>query len=155
MAFALALAIALVLILALALASAAACALALTLALVCTLPLAFASSSTSGLVLALALSKRENVYVTVFEKSSDHKNIPTFNPSRSYIIDITGHGEKAIKYLNVQERLKKILLNSKDLKFQSFGQGLVKNITEMDGQAVEEIYVELSSGKSRSRIVVE
>ena len=70
----------------------------------------------SGLVLALALSKRENVYVTVFEKSSDHKNIPTFNPSRSYTIDITGHGEKAIKSLNVQERFNKNLIKFKGIK---------------------------------------
>ena len=35
----------------------------------------------SGLVLALALYKRENVHITVFEKSSDNKNIQTFKTS--------------------------------------------------------------------------
>jgi 2-polyprenyl-6-methoxyphenol hydroxylase-like FAD-dependent oxidoreductase len=70
----------------------------------------------SGLTLALALSKRENVHVTVFEKAPDHRNIPSFNPLRSYTIDITGHGARAVKYLNMKDRFDKNLIKFKGIR---------------------------------------
>ncbi|MBP7282526.1 MAG: FAD-dependent monooxygenase [Leptospiraceae bacterium] len=70
----------------------------------------------SGLTLAFALSKRENVHVTVFEKAPDHRNIPTFNPLRSYTIDITGHGARAVQYLNMKERFNKDLILFKGIR---------------------------------------
>jgi kynurenine 3-monooxygenase len=50
----------------------------------------------AGMVLALALSKQDNVAVTVFEKGPSHLGSNKFNPDRSYTIDMTGHGAKAL-----------------------------------------------------------
>ena len=50
----------------------------------------------AGMVLALALCKRDNVEVTVFEKGPSHLASTKFNPDRSYTIDMTGHGAKAL-----------------------------------------------------------
>jgi len=70
----------------------------------------------SGLTLAYALSKRENIDVTVFEKGHDHRNIPSFNPLRSYTIDITGHGARAVEYLNMKGRFNKDLILFKGIR---------------------------------------
>jgi kynurenine 3-monooxygenase len=70
----------------------------------------------SGLTLALALSKRENMHITVFEKAPDHRNAPSYNPMRSYTIDITGHGARAIEYLNMKERFNKNLILFKGIR---------------------------------------
>ncbi len=70
----------------------------------------------SGLTLALALSKRENTFITVFEKAPDHRNIPSFNPSRSYTIDITGHGARAVKYLKMVDRFNTDLIKFKGIR---------------------------------------
>ena len=48
------------------------------------------------MVLALALCKRDNVEVTVYEKGPSHLASSKFNPDRSYTIDMTGHGAKAL-----------------------------------------------------------
>jgi hypothetical protein len=50
--------------------------------------------------------------VTLFEKNADHRNAPTFNALRSYTIDITGHGAKAVEYLghDVVERFDRSLI---------------------------------------------
>jgi kynurenine 3-monooxygenase len=70
----------------------------------------------SGLTLAFALSKRENVHVTVFEKAPDHRNAPSFNPLRSYTIDITGHGARAVNYLNMKDRFNRDLILFKGIR---------------------------------------
>jgi kynurenine 3-monooxygenase len=70
----------------------------------------------AGLTLALALSKRKNFFIKVFEKSPDHRNSPTFNPLRSYTIDITGHGAKAVKYVGLKERFNSDLIHFKGIR---------------------------------------
>ena len=62
-----------------------------------TLRVGIIGAGPSGLTLAYALSKRANVHVTVFEKGHDHRKIPSYNPLRSYTIDITGHGARAVE----------------------------------------------------------
>jgi kynurenine 3-monooxygenase len=60
------------------------------------------------------------VKVTVFEKGDDYMSIPTFNPNRSYTIDITGHGAKAMEYINASDRMDKELIkfNGMRLRFK-------------------------------------
>lgn len=70
----------------------------------------------SGLTLALALSKRENMHITVFEKAPDHRNAPSYNPMRSYTIDITGHGARAVNYLNMKARFDNNLIPFKGIR---------------------------------------
>ncbi len=76
----------------------------------------------AGLTIALALAKRENVQVSVFEKAADHRDIPSFNPLRSYTIDITGHGARAVEYLNLKTRFNNDLILFKGIRilFKNF-----------------------------------
>ena len=81
-----------------------------------TLRVGIIGAGPSGLTLAYALSKRANVHVTVFEKGHDHRKIPSYNPLRSYTIDITGHGARAVEYLNMKERFNKDLILFKGIR---------------------------------------
>ncbi len=81
-----------------------------------TLRVGIIGAGPSGLTLALALSRHENIHVTVFEKSPDHREAPSYNPLRSYTIDITGHGARAVKYLNMTERFSRDLIKFKGLR---------------------------------------
>ena len=81
-----------------------------------TLQVGIIGAGPSGLTLALSLSIRENVQVTIFEKAPDHRNTPSFNPLRSYTIDITGHGARAVEYLNMKSRFDKDLIPFKGIR---------------------------------------
>lgn len=81
-----------------------------------TLRVGIIGAGPSGLTLALALSRRENIHITVFEKSPDHRETPPYNPLRSYTIDITGHGARAVNYLNAAERFDKDLIKFKGIR---------------------------------------
>ncbi|HNF16818.1 MAG TPA: NAD(P)-binding protein, partial [Leptospiraceae bacterium] len=74
----------------------------------------------SGLTLALALCRRENLHITLFEKGPDHRDAPSYNPLRSYTIDITGHGARAVKYLNLNERFSRDLIRFKGIRLPIF-----------------------------------
>jgi len=64
------------------------------------LRVAIIGAGPAGLVLAAALGKRGGDFeVDVFDQAPDHASAPEFNPNRSYTIDITGHGAKALRYL--------------------------------------------------------
>jgi 2-polyprenyl-6-methoxyphenol hydroxylase-like FAD-dependent oxidoreductase len=54
----------------------------------------------AGLTFALACARHptKDVEITVFEREEDHMTAPRYNPDRSYTIDITGHGHKALQY---------------------------------------------------------
>src|SRR5882757_2297098 len=52
-----------------------------------------------GLTAAIALARR-GVRTTVFERDDDPERMPRFNPDRSYPIDITGHGLKAVRHID-------------------------------------------------------
>ena len=50
----------------------------------------------AGLVAALALARR-GIRTTVFERDTHPDLAPRYNPDRSYTIDITGHGLRALR----------------------------------------------------------
>lgn len=63
----------------------------------------------AGLALALALARRGQGS-TVYDRAEDHDTAPRYNPDRSYTIDITGHGARALRYLDVTARFDKELI---------------------------------------------
>lgn len=70
----------------------------------------------AGLTLALSLVRRvksgeSRIRISIFERAPDHRSAATYNPDRSYTIDITGHGLKAARYIGVTERFDKSLIN--------------------------------------------
>jgi 2-polyprenyl-6-methoxyphenol hydroxylase-like FAD-dependent oxidoreductase len=52
-----------------------------------------------GLTAAIALARR-GARSTVFEREAHPQRMPRFNPDRSYPIDLTGHGLKAVRYID-------------------------------------------------------
>ena len=67
--------------------------------------IAIVGAGPAGLTLALALAARPSLHVDVFERAADHRSSATFNPDRSYTIDITGHGLKAARYVGLTRTL--------------------------------------------------
>lgn len=70
----------------------------------------------AGLTLALSLVRRvrsgnSRLMISIFERSPDHRSAATYNPDRSYTIDITGHGLKAARYIGATNRFDKSLIN--------------------------------------------
>lgn len=61
--------------------------------------IAILGAGPSGLVLAVALARR-GLHSTVFEQDVHPDIAPRFNPDRSYTIDISGHGLKALRYID-------------------------------------------------------
>ncbi len=80
------------------------------------LKVAIIGAGPSGLILALALSKRPHIQVSVFEKSQDPRTTLSYSPLRSYTIDITGHGAKAVQALNLEERFDRELIPFRGIK---------------------------------------
>jgi 2-polyprenyl-6-methoxyphenol hydroxylase-like FAD-dependent oxidoreductase len=52
-----------------------------------------------GLTAAIALARR-GIRSTVFERDGHPENMPRFNPDRSYPIDLTGHGLRAVGHID-------------------------------------------------------
>jgi kynurenine 3-monooxygenase len=52
-----------------------------------------------GLTAAIALARR-GVRSTVFERDGHPERMPRFNPDRSYPIDLTGHGLRALRHID-------------------------------------------------------
>lgn len=69
----------------------------------------------SGLVLAMALARR-GVPTTVFERDLHPEVAPRFNPDRSYTIDISGHGLKAIRHIAAEPQFDERMIKFKGLK---------------------------------------
>ena len=74
------------------------------------LRIAIVGAGPAGLTLALALAARPSLRVDIFERDTDHRSSVTFNPGRSYTIDITGHGIKAARYVGVTRTLDNSLI---------------------------------------------
>ncbi|MCV2488091.1 FAD-dependent monooxygenase [Geodermatophilus sp. YIM 151500] len=53
----------------------------------------------AGLLAAIALARR-GIPTTVFERDGDPRTSPRFDPDRSYTIDITGHGHRALQHVD-------------------------------------------------------
>lgn len=69
----------------------------------------------AGLVLAISLARR-GIASTVFEAMDNPTRLEKFNPSRSYAIDITGHGLKAIRHIDAVGDFQRSLIPFKGLK---------------------------------------
>jgi len=70
----------------------------------------------AGLTLALALQRQSDIEIHIYEKGDNHHLASTFNPTKSYSIDITGHGAKAIRAVDAKERFNKELIKFKGMK---------------------------------------
>lgn len=71
----------------------------------------------AGLTLAYALANRPAIYVTLAEHEPDPFTAST-TTDRSYTIDITGHGVKAIKYLDAVEAFNDKLIRFRGIEIQ-------------------------------------
>jgi 2-polyprenyl-6-methoxyphenol hydroxylase-like FAD-dependent oxidoreductase len=81
------------------------------------LKVAIIGAGPAGLITALALIRRGAGSVRVFEINDDHSAVATYNPCRSYSIDITGHGYRAADYVNVTSRFNKELIPFLGLRY--------------------------------------
>jgi kynurenine 3-monooxygenase len=61
--------------------------------------IAIVGGGPAGLTAAIALARR-GVHSTVFERDAHPEQMPRFNPDRSYPIDMTGHGLRAVRYID-------------------------------------------------------
>mgnify|MGYP000889766082 CR=1 FL=1 len=88
-----------------------------------TLRVAIIGAGPAGLTLAIALARRAAagaaVRATVFERADDHRGAATYNPDRSYTIDITGHGARAAHYVGAAGRFDASLIPFLGLRIPS------------------------------------
>ncbi len=69
----------------------------------------------AALVAAIALARR-GIRTSVFERDPHPEQAPRFNPDRSYTIDITGHGLKAIRHIEASGSFDERMIPFKGLK---------------------------------------
>ncbi len=69
----------------------------------------------AGLVLAISLARR-GVPSIIFEAMDNPLNLEKYNPSRSYAIDMTGHGLNAVRYIDALDDFNKTLIGFDGLK---------------------------------------
>jgi kynurenine 3-monooxygenase len=67
------------------------------------------------MVVAIALARR-GIRTSVFERDPHPADAPRFNPDRSYTIDISGHGLKAIRHIDAIASFDRRMLAFKGLK---------------------------------------
>ena len=77
--------------------------------------IAIVGAGPSGLVLAIALARR-GIRTTVFERDAHPEVAPRFNPDRSYTIDISGHGLRALRHIDACSSFDDRLIRFKGLK---------------------------------------
>jgi kynurenine 3-monooxygenase len=82
--------------------------------------IAILGAGPSGLVLAIALARR-GLHSTVFERDVHPDIAPRFNPDRSYTIDISGHGLKALRYIDACDEFDDRMIRFKGLKIPGRG----------------------------------
>eukprot|EP00930_Biecheleria_cincta_P046733 TRINITY_DN3226_c0_g1_i1.p1 TRINITY_DN3226_c0_g1~~TRINITY_DN3226_c0_g1_i1.p1 ORF type:complete len:452 (+),score=68.05 TRINITY_DN3226_c0_g1_i1:49-1404(+) len=76
----------------------------------------------AGLVLAATLAKHEGFSITIFDKGADHRAAPAYDPNRSYTIDITGHGARAVEQLGGADVFDDLLIKFKGLRILFTGE---------------------------------
>jgi 2-polyprenyl-6-methoxyphenol hydroxylase-like FAD-dependent oxidoreductase len=77
--------------------------------------IAIVGGGPAALVLASALARR-GIQATVFERDVHPELAPRFNPDRSYTVDISGHGWRALRYIDVCAYFDARLLPFKGIK---------------------------------------
>jgi len=80
------------------------------------LKVAIIGAGPAGLTCGLALAKR-GLEIKIFERGNNHLASATYNPNRSYTIDITGHGKKAAEHVGVTERFNRDLIRFRGLQY--------------------------------------
>ena len=80
------------------------------------LKIAIIGAGPAGLTCGLALARR-GVDITIFERGGNHLETATYNPNRSYTIDITGHGKKAADHVGASKRFDQELIRFRGLKY--------------------------------------
>lgn len=85
-----------------------------------TTKIAIVGGGPAGLVMAIALA-RKGIKTAVFERDQHPAIAPRFNPDRSYAIDITGHGLKALRYIDACDVFDNHMLPFKGIKLQIGG----------------------------------
>ena len=78
--------------------------------------IAIVGGGPSGLVLAIALARR-GIPSEVFERDAPPETVPRFNPDRSYTIDISGHGLKALRHIDACAAFDERMIQFKGLIF--------------------------------------
>lgn len=71
----------------------------------------------AGLVAALALARR-GIPTTVLERDAHPDLAPRFNPDRSYTIDITGHGLRALRHIDATSYFDARLMPFRGLQYR-------------------------------------
>lgn len=71
----------------------------------------------AGLVAAIALARR-GIPTTVFERDAHPELSPRFNPDRSYTIDITGHGLRALRHIDATTYFDDRLLPFRGIQYE-------------------------------------
>jgi kynurenine 3-monooxygenase len=77
--------------------------------------IAFVGGGPAALVAAIALARR-GIRTTVFERDGHPEVAPRFNPDRSYTIDISGHGLKALRHIDACSYFDERMIPFKGLK---------------------------------------
>jgi 2-polyprenyl-6-methoxyphenol hydroxylase-like FAD-dependent oxidoreductase len=80
------------------------------------LKIAIIGAGPAGLTCGLALARR-GIDITIVERGANHLETATYNPNRSYTIDITGHGKKAADHVGVTKRFDQELIRFRGLKY--------------------------------------
>src|SRR4249919_1086173 len=69
----------------------------------------------AALVTAIALARR-GIRASLYERDPHPEKAPRFNPDRSYTIDISGHGLKAIRHIDASGSFDERMIAFKGLK---------------------------------------
>jgi 2-polyprenyl-6-methoxyphenol hydroxylase-like FAD-dependent oxidoreductase len=85
-----------------------------------TADIALVGGGPAALVAAIALARR-GVRTTVFERDAHPEVAPRFNPERSYTIDISGHGLRALRHIDACSYFEERLIPFKGLKIVGGG----------------------------------
>ena len=80
------------------------------------LKIAIIGAGPAGLTCGLALARR-GIDITIVERGDNHLEAATYNPNRSYTIDITGHGKKAADHVGATKRFDQELIRFRGLKY--------------------------------------
>src|SRR5688572_23946921 len=78
-------------------------------------PIALVGAGPSALVAAIALARR-GIRTSVFERDAHPEIAPRFNPDRSYTIDISGHGLRALRHIDACSQFDAGMIPFKGLK---------------------------------------